>query len=279
MLQEREFIRLNESVYKLGKSKQENTKRIQSYPKGSLLILMLQFDNCDKAESDLLKILKRKFTQKLEYGSEYFEGNVALIKHEIITYYSQIDSVNTIVGSDETMEENVTTISNKTTEENVTAISNKTTEDNVTILHDNGTMDENKSSPYFCNKCMSQTKNKFDFKKHCDTGKHNLVKPNDSNTTVSCRQCKKTFTTASGLWKHKRKCKTVQQAKNDPNPFADIMQTIIKQDKERERKREEREREREKREREREKRENELDQRRQAIYEQCMKMLYEGIKK
>ena len=33
LLHEREFIKTNENIYKIGKSKQENTKRISSYPK------------------------------------------------------------------------------------------------------------------------------------------------------------------------------------------------------------------------------------------------------
>jgi len=39
LLQEREFIKTKENIYKLGKSKQENLKRIQNYPNGTILII------------------------------------------------------------------------------------------------------------------------------------------------------------------------------------------------------------------------------------------------
>ncbi len=37
MLQEREFIRLNENVYKIGKTMQTNNTRFEQYPVGSQL--------------------------------------------------------------------------------------------------------------------------------------------------------------------------------------------------------------------------------------------------
>ena len=47
LLQEREFIKTKENIYKLGKSKQENLKRLKQYSKGSELIIQLQCENCD----------------------------------------------------------------------------------------------------------------------------------------------------------------------------------------------------------------------------------------
>ena len=47
LLQEREFIKTKENIYKLGKSKQENLKRIQNYPNGTKLNIQLECENCD----------------------------------------------------------------------------------------------------------------------------------------------------------------------------------------------------------------------------------------
>jgi len=47
LLQEREFIKTKENIYKLGKSKQENLKRIQNYPNGTKLNIQLKCENCD----------------------------------------------------------------------------------------------------------------------------------------------------------------------------------------------------------------------------------------
>lgn len=47
LLQEREFISLNKEIFKIGKTKQENLKRLKQYSKGSELIIQLQCENCD----------------------------------------------------------------------------------------------------------------------------------------------------------------------------------------------------------------------------------------
>ena len=75
LLREREFIRLNEHTYKLGKTKQEPNSRLSGYPKGSEIIIFLQVNDCDELERVLLDSFKCKFTHKKEYGREYFEGN------------------------------------------------------------------------------------------------------------------------------------------------------------------------------------------------------------
>ena len=75
LLQEREFISLNKEIYKLGKTKQENLKRLKQYSKGSELIIQLQCENCDIAEKNLIIIFKQKFIQRTDIGTEYFEGD------------------------------------------------------------------------------------------------------------------------------------------------------------------------------------------------------------
>ena len=75
LLQEREFITTNQNVYKLGKTKQENLKRIQNYPNGTKLIIQLECENCDITETALIKIFKESFKQRTDIGTEYFEGD------------------------------------------------------------------------------------------------------------------------------------------------------------------------------------------------------------
>jgi hypothetical protein len=75
LLQEREAIRLNEPVYKVGKTKQENLKRICSYPNGTELLIQIKCDKCDTIEKDLIKLFKEKYDQKTDMGTEYFEGD------------------------------------------------------------------------------------------------------------------------------------------------------------------------------------------------------------
>ena len=60
LVKEREFIRLNEPIYKLGKTKQKNNKRFNGYPKNSYIIIQLKCDDCDTTEKELLEIFTFK---------------------------------------------------------------------------------------------------------------------------------------------------------------------------------------------------------------------------
>ena len=75
LLQEREFITTNQNVYKLGKTQQKNLQRFKQYPKGSKLIIQLECENCDINEKNLIIIFKQKFIQRIDIGTEYFEGD------------------------------------------------------------------------------------------------------------------------------------------------------------------------------------------------------------
>ena len=86
LLQEREFIKSNENIYKIGKSKQENLKRIINYPNGTKLLFQMSCNNCDYIESCLIKIFKKEFKNKKDIGYEYFEGD-ALDMIEVIYNY------------------------------------------------------------------------------------------------------------------------------------------------------------------------------------------------
>ena len=86
LLREREFARLNENVYKIGKS--VNVKnRTNAYPKGSDIELAISCKDSLKCERQLLEIFKKTFIQRTEYGREYFEGDkqkmIAIITNEL----------------------------------------------------------------------------------------------------------------------------------------------------------------------------------------------------
>jgi hypothetical protein len=74
LLREREFARLNENIYKIGRSINIKT-RMNSYPKGSDIELMMGCNDSIKCEKQLLEIFRNTFIQRKEYGSEYFEGD------------------------------------------------------------------------------------------------------------------------------------------------------------------------------------------------------------
>jgi hypothetical protein len=75
LIQEREFIKTNENIYKIGKTKQYNNNRFRQYPKESILLHQTICNNCDETEKELIKIFKKKFKQVKNIGNEYFEGD------------------------------------------------------------------------------------------------------------------------------------------------------------------------------------------------------------
>ena len=74
LLQEREFRKTKEYVYKVGMTKKENLERFNQYPKGSVLLFQMICNNCKNMEKLVLKNFKETFKQRKDIGNEYFEG-------------------------------------------------------------------------------------------------------------------------------------------------------------------------------------------------------------
>jgi hypothetical protein len=95
LIQEREFIKTCEKIYKIGKTKQENNKRINHYPKQSILLLQIICDNCDQLEREIIKIFKNKYNRRKDIGNEYFEGDCEdMMKTIYYTRNNIIDIIN-----------------------------------------------------------------------------------------------------------------------------------------------------------------------------------------
>lgn len=82
-----EHRKTNEAVYKIGKTEQDVNKRFGGYPKGTIVFLVINVDNCHTAEKELLSLFSEHFTLKLEYGSEYFAGDVIQMIHMVYSYF------------------------------------------------------------------------------------------------------------------------------------------------------------------------------------------------
>ena len=95
LLQEREFIKTNEAIYKVGMTVQENLKRFASYPKGSVLLFQMICSDCKVAERDIIKKFKEQFTLRDDIGSEYFHGD----------YNAMIDVIYKVIKSGCAVEE------------------------------------------------------------------------------------------------------------------------------------------------------------------------------
>ncbi len=82
----REFIRMKEDVYKIGYTRRDIEQRMNGYPKGSKILFSISVKDAKYVELELIRIFKKKFVQKKDFGSEYFEGNLDNMTKTIIKY-------------------------------------------------------------------------------------------------------------------------------------------------------------------------------------------------
>jgi hypothetical protein len=94
ILREREFIKTNENIYKIGKTSRENIQeRFKEYPNNSKLYSYWDVDNIDEFEKILKSIFNLKFKNMNEIGTEYYEGD---IEEMILTIECMISFLNNI---------------------------------------------------------------------------------------------------------------------------------------------------------------------------------------
>lgn len=74
LIKEKRYIDEEKEIYKIGKSTQENTRRVKSYPSGSKLYLQIRCINCHEMERKLISIFNDTFN--LVRGREYFLGEI-----------------------------------------------------------------------------------------------------------------------------------------------------------------------------------------------------------
>lgn len=75
LLWNREFKRLNEPTYKIGRTSNPILTRMNGYDKSSELLLSVSVKNSLFIENKIKELFKHKYKQMTEYGTEYFYGN------------------------------------------------------------------------------------------------------------------------------------------------------------------------------------------------------------
>jgi len=83
LIQEREFIKTGEPIYKIGKTKKENLTRFKQYSKGSIMLCQIISKDCDEDERELLGIFRTNYVPRRDIGSEYFEGDYTKMIQDI----------------------------------------------------------------------------------------------------------------------------------------------------------------------------------------------------
>jgi len=106
---------LNENIYKIGKTKQENLKRFSNYPKGSKLLLQIICNDCSYYEKQLLQKFKSNYELQLDIGYEYFKGNYKKMIKDIYEIVNDTnDDINHTYDINNTNYINDTDITNNT---------------------------------------------------------------------------------------------------------------------------------------------------------------------
>jgi hypothetical protein len=88
----REFMNKKENTYKIGRTKQEMIDRLKGYPKGSKVIKFEPVKNTIMIEKELIKVFKDKYVQRVEYGSEYFSGDIVEMIREFRKLINEKDN-------------------------------------------------------------------------------------------------------------------------------------------------------------------------------------------
>ena len=238
LLKEREFVKTGEDVYKFGKTKKPNVIRFLKYPKGSLLLMQIDCNNCDATEDEMKKVFGKKYKQRTDIGKEYFEGNYVEMMYDICDivkkinskYYkilidplciknNKIDIIGNIDNCDDSNEDinfsNVHKNKPKTKEikKVVGNTDNKKTSDidkkqaqdvkidakNVQIKINNY-ISKSDNKKFVCDKCLRIFSNRSHYTRHV---KANACVRNDiSKYKFSCNKCNKKFTRRTNLNKH-----------------------------------------------------------------------------
>jgi hypothetical protein len=85
LLKEERFIESNKNIYKIGRSS-NIYNRVNSYENGTIVYLIIECSNSEKNESELIKIFNKEFKNIKYYGSEYFQGELPIMKNLIINH-------------------------------------------------------------------------------------------------------------------------------------------------------------------------------------------------
>jgi hypothetical protein len=107
LLQEREFIKTKEHVYKVGMTKKDNYERFNQYPKGSVLLFQMICNNCKNMEKLVLKKFKETFKQRKDIGNEYFEGEYKVMIDIIYLTIKNNNSLEDDIVEDDIIEDAV----------------------------------------------------------------------------------------------------------------------------------------------------------------------------
>jgi len=179
LLQEREFIKTNENIYKVGRTAQANHARFNDYPKGSILLFQMICSNCKDIEKQIILALTTNFKQRKDIGTEYFEGN----------YNSMIDIIYSIVKNyEKNISENSNIDISNNSNSNINNLGDKYLDRLNPKLNLNSSKCINRSfknmTKYICVRCGHESSQIGDLKKHLNKAKECMKKYDETDRAI-----------------------------------------------------------------------------------------------
>lgn len=218
LIQEREFIKCKENVYKIGRTKKPNLQRYNQYPIGSELLVHIKCNNCDILERELIFKFKTKYIQRRDIGSEYFDGDCNCIVNDILTMILRNDIFS--IPLDETNCEITTNQNNITNNDNNVDKTGENNEDNDDkTCENNANKEDNDDKNEDKNEVKNEVKNDDKNDMTCENINTNsslnyLQGYYDSEyyctyipkDQMYCKKCYKKYKTKRSLYVHESKC-------------------------------------------------------------------------
>ena len=213
----KEFVDLQEPVYKIGKTTKPNFERFQQYDEGTRFYFQTSCHNCHEIEKKVIALFKKNYD--LHCGREYFRGDrQRMVKdicrlifeeeepeifEEVVQYWFEEAVVNDEIGK-------VDKITEYDVEGVVTSppsILNSTiTTATPTVAP---TVTTTKKQQYRCEVCDYNTDRNAHYLKHLTSNKHFLNSHPiefDPNCKYQCKNCNRKYMGQSGLWQHSQVC-------------------------------------------------------------------------
>lgn len=216
LLIEREFLKSNLPIYKIGRSSQENDKRIKQYPKGSRLICLINVEDSKFMEKEIISLFKYKYVQRRDIGSEYFEGNVVMMRKDIFDMVMEYDCVgfSECKKRQRGLKKLVLKELTKRINNSVTVVADVKPEispiENIAVPNcsSNPIPTYISTGPYTCESCKYSTTRITLYKGHLKTKKHIAMQSSETSDGFKhiCTYCSKKYVNITGLKKHKIKC-------------------------------------------------------------------------
>jgi len=219
LLQEREFIKTKENIYKIGRTKKPNYDRFKQYPKGSLLLSQNICHDCTSLERIIMTVFKEKFKQRPDIGKEYFQGNcydMIFIIHEHIKMEHEIirdnhkDNIEMLQINRKKQEKFADKSENKLDEK--TFLEYKCVYCDITYLSEKIFKNHKKHcvDKYRCKLCDAKFSRKEYYNYHINRKKSCAIIGDHM-----CKYCDKAYSTDGSMRRHMIKCK-MKEVNNIP---------------------------------------------------------------